>query len=142
MAITSFSIDQLDRMTLTDEAAIVMSAPGAREALMHLTEADLTATLVSPDGKLLGVMGAVPTVPGVCEVFVVATKDQAKYPVAFARSVRRALYTLKNKYRRIQAVSKEGAALAGWLEWLGFEREGVLRKYGKEGEDMVMWGLI
>lgn len=141
MALTIFSREHLARMTpkAGDAAEIVSSAPRLAERLEDMG----AASILTPDGKtVLGVMGAVPTLPGVCEVFVLASEAQQHHPVTFAKSVRKELYTLKEKYRRIQAVSRDDDFHSRWLSWLGFEREGVLKKYGLHGEDMVMWGLI
>lgn len=99
-------------------------------------------TVLANDGyTVLGVIGAVPTVPGVCEVFILATETQARFPVSFARVIRKELFTLKDKYRRIQSVSKCDEFHYRWLSWLGFSAEGVLKRYGLNGEDMIMWGM-
>jgi hypothetical protein len=61
--------------------------------------------------------------------------------VSFARVVRRELFTLRSQYRRIHTVSKCDEFHYRWLSWLGFSAEGVLKSYGLEGEDMIMWSM-
>jgi hypothetical protein len=73
---------------------------------------------------------------------VVPTEEQSKHPHTFSRSVKNELFSLKRKYRRIQAIAKDDEFHGRWLSWLGFKREGVLRKYNFEGEDMVIWGMV
>lgn len=124
------------------DSAATMDRPDMAPALEWLENTGNGATLFSEDRKtVLGVLGAVPTLPGICEVFVIPSKEQAAHPHAFARAVRAQLYTLKPKFRRIQAVAKIDSFHARWLSWLGFVCEGTLRKYGTNGEDMNMWSL-
>ncbi len=99
-------------------------------------------TLMLNSGKVLGIIGAVPMIPGVCEVFILASEEQINHPIPFGRLIKREVFTLKRQYRRIQAVSKPDNFHYRWLSWLGFKAEGVLKAYGMNGEDMVMWGLV
>ena len=141
MALSIFSREHLLRMTpkAGDAEELVKTAPHLADRLEEMG----AASILTADGKtVLGVMGAVPTLPGVCEVFVLASEAQARHPITFAKAVRKELYTLRAKYRRIQAVSRDDSFHSRWLSWLGFEREGLMRKYGLHGEDMVMWGLV
>ena len=121
------------------EAEEIACMPGIADRLANMG----AKTVLSASGDIvLGVMGATSILPGVCEVFVLATEDQKRHPLTFAKSVRKELYTLKEKYRRIQAVALNDDFHTRWLSWLGFEREGTLRKFGLHGEDMAMWSLI
>ena len=121
------------------EAEEIACMPGIADRLSNMG----AKTVLSASGDIvLGVMGATSILPGVCEVFVLATEDQKRHPLTFAKSVREELYTLKEKYRRIQAVALNDDFHTRWLSWLGFEKEGTLRKFGLHGEDMAMWSLI
>lgn len=132
-----FTPEHLARMDIKDDAKAIASHEGMVPALEKFG-----STLLTDDGKdVLAIIGAVPTVPGVCEVFVVASNLQALHPHSFARPVKRLVLKLRKEYRRIQAVSLPDDFHARWLSWLGFVAEGVLHKYGMKGEDMVMWGL-
>ena len=120
------------------EAEEIAGMPGVAARLAQMGAKTI---LASTAGPVLGIMGLTPVLPGVCEVFVLATRDQAVYPISFAKSVRKELYTLREKYRRIQAIARDDGFHARWLGWLGLEKEGVLRKFGLHGEDMAMWSL-
>lgn len=133
-----FTADHLLAMQLkAGEAKDTAGQPGVVKALESVGK-----TLVADDGQILAVIGVVPTVPGVGEVFILATDIQAQRPVAFARFIKRELFTLSEKFRRIQAVSKFDDFHCRWLSWLGFQVEGRMRKYGLNGEDMLMWGKV
>jgi hypothetical protein len=139
MSLTFFRREHLQHMDIKADARDVAETPGVPDRLEELG----AKSILTADGKkVLAVMGVAPVLPGVCEVFVLASEDQARYPVTFAKAVRKELYTIRAKYRRIQAIAKDDSFHARWLGWLGFEREGVLKKFGRNGEDMVMWGLV
>ena len=142
MALIPFSIEHIGQMDIKDDASGTMARPEMAPALEWLKASRNGKTLVSSDGKtILGILGVVPVLPGVCEVFVIASKDQLKFPMTFARAVKKEIGQLRLKYRRIQATAKDDAFHNRWLSWLKFEREGVLKSFGLDGEDMVMWGL-
>ncbi len=135
-----FSYTDLDRMEIKDgDASAVAAFPDVADTL-----ARLGAKTIFTDDKsaILGVIGCTPTVPGVAEVFVLASKQQTRHPIAFARCVHEELSQLCSKYRRIQAVTDNDEFHRRWITWLGFTEEGILRSYGLRGQDMVMWSLV
>jgi hypothetical protein len=131
----------VSQMNLEAKAGLVLSRPGAAEALDRLEKSNNAMTLVFGD-KVLGVIGVVPQSDGVGEVFVVATDDQKDHPVSFARSVKKELLALRAKFHRIQAVAVDDDFHARWLSWLGFRREGMTEKYVLTDGLMAMWSLI
>jgi hypothetical protein len=133
-----FAPEHLARMeTKAGTASIIAARPETADTLVSLG----AKTICAEDGTVIGIIGFVPLTPGVCEVFVLASKDQSRFPVAFARCVLKEIGNLCAKYRRIQAVTEDNSFHTRWIMWLGFVREGTLKKYGLNGEDMVMWGL-
>jgi len=131
-----FIPEHLALMRIKDNAKEVAGNPEIGVKLMHLG-----AKTLFYRGTPLAVMGYVPLISGVCEVFVLATEDQRDHPLVFARTVKKELMALKIEYRRIQAIAANDKFHARWLSWIGFKREGWLKKYGLHGEDMVMWGM-
>jgi len=143
MGLIPFKIEHLANMDFKESVKSIASVEVLKEAMCKLVGDDTSATMVSEkDGTILGVLGAVNVMPSVCEVFILATKQQGDHPIEFAKSVKKKLYELKTKYRRIQAIASDDKFHTRWLSWLGFEREGVMKKYGVNGENLVMWGLI
>lgn len=121
---------------------LIKTNPAVCAGLSELAKRGLCRTITTRSGKKLGVMGGLPMVPGVCEVFIFATKHQHEYPVEFARVVKSELRRLKKGFRRVQALAPDEADSHRWLTWLGFEREGVLKCYGADGEDLAIWGMV
>jgi hypothetical protein len=123
-------------MTIKADARETAANPLMVPALMKVGH-----TLCLDDGTVLGIIGAVQMIPGVCEVFILASEEQAAHPIPFGRLIKREVFTLRKEYRRIQAISKPDDFHKRWLSWLGFKAEGTLKAYGMDGSDMIMWGL-
>ena len=80
---------------------------------------------------------------GVGTVWVLTTPLVEKYPLWFSKAVRNMLNAGKDLYKlqRIQAtVLKENKKAVKWIEFLGFEREGLMRKY--VGGDHYLYSRI
>ena len=143
MALIPFSLEHISCLNVKEDALGTMARPEMASALDWLSATRNGKTLTTPDGKtVLGILGMVPVLPHVCEVFVIASKEQMAHPMTFARAVKREIGHLRLKYRRIQATAANDKFHARWLSWLGFDREGVLKSFGLDGEDMVMWGMV
>lgn len=136
--VVTFTPEHLTRMNvLAGTARSVASSPDVAGTLKKIG----AKTILTSKGAVIGIVGAVPLISGVCEVFVLASEDQKNHPIAFATAVRKELKGIKSQYRRVQALTVNDKFHTRWITWLGFSREGLLQKYGLNGEDMVMWGL-
>lgn len=81
---------------------------------------------------------------GVGEAWTVNGPLTVKYPVTFHKLISRwlALFTKKYDLQRLQAIVEAGNEMhVKWIESLGFEREGTLRKY-HDGRDYLMYARI
>ena len=75
---------------------------------------------------------------GVGEGWLLVSPEAMKRPIALARYTKRLLHDImsETQVRRVQAsvhVDDNRAYL--FAEWLGFENEGIMRKFGVEGDD-------
>ena len=80
---------------------------------------------------------------GVGTVWVITTPLVEKYPLWFTKAVRNMLNAGKDLYKlqRVQAtVLKENKKAVKWIEFLGFQREGLMRKY--VGGDHYLYSRI
>ncbi len=80
---------------------------------------------------------------GVGTVWVLTTPLVEKYPLWFSKAVRNMLNAGTDLYKlqRVQAtVLKENKKAVKWIEFLGFEREGLMRKY--VGGDHYLYARI
>lgn len=68
---------------------------------------------------------------------------QDKSYIGSFRKVKEILFFLLGIFSRIQAVvDKNTPESIRFVEHLGFEREGELRRYGPHGEDMIMYAIM
>ena len=121
----------------------IFKAPNIEARLLALQKLNTGGTLVYK-GCILGVMGYIELWPGVCEVWVLPSKHIEKYSSVFAKTIKYNLKQLQDvcKFHRIQVTAVDDAKHNRWLQWLGFECEGVLKKYSINKLDYKMWAKM
>lgn len=99
------------------------------------------AATAEHDGKILACAGVSFQGFGMGVLWAFVSKDAGKHFVRLDRATRRLLELAKLK--RIEAAAEASFAPGcRWLELLGFEREGLMRAYGPNGEDHMRYALI
>lgn len=97
------------------------------------------------DGEILAITGLILIHPGMAEIWSFTGKAADKCKVLFAQlSVMIVGFWIK-KYNlhRLQAnVYHEHTQSIRWLEWLGFEREGLMRKFGFLKDDFYLYARV
>lgn len=86
--------------------------------------------------------GAMPLWPGVWQAFMFATDDFRQIGLGLTKFVRKAMIPglLDTGAHRVQAYSSASHKWAHrWLENLGAEVEATARKYGRNGEDFLVF---
>jgi len=81
----------------------------------------------------------------VAEGWVIASKEIWKYPITCARAikVRTDYLATNNNIKRIQTGVKADCKKAiRFAEWLGFKREGLMKKYGPDGSDYYLYAKV
>tara|TARA_R110000765_G_scaffold107257_5_gene198033 strand:+ start:201 stop:665 length:465 start_codon:yes stop_codon:yes gene_type:complete len=97
------------------------------------------------NGHLLGSGGIFPVWDGMGEAWVLPAANVKKNKKVFVKLIRENMERLSDEYgfRRIQATARADAPIAQrFLEFLGFEREGLLRAYGPDGANHVLFSKI
>ena len=103
----------------------------------------LRARAMEEDGKILACYGLTAAFPGVADAWAVFSLQGLKYGKEITEDV---LFWLERSVeefglRRVQAQAyEEHDAAHRWLERLGFEFEGKLKKFGMRGETCWMYG--
>jgi hypothetical protein len=133
----------------TPKLAIRAYAPGDYEAVATTSWAGDTygpAFTATVDGHVAGCAGIVlSTYAPVGRAWVCVGPLGQDHGVFIARGVRRFLQVLIRDYRlvRVEADSLVTDLRAHkWLGRMGFEDEGLMRKKGPHGEDMLRFALI
>ena len=96
------------------------------------------------ESKPIGAFGLVPFWAGVGEAWLMSTPQLEEKPLFMVKYFRRLTEELhtNGKLHRVQIMVNDTPALNRWAEVLGFTKEGVLRKYGLNGENQVMYSKI
>ncbi len=97
------------------------------------------------EGQVIVVGGIYEIWPGVGEAVTIMSKQAYKYRKSMFAAVLRGLRTgIKiGQYRRVQATVKaDFDAGINFVEALGFEREGLMRSWGPDGSDFLMYARL
>lgn len=89
-------------------------------------------------GEIYAIGGILPVWEGVGEIWLIPTRLAKTKPVSLARHIKLGLLDMEKslELRRLQAVVRCGFDRGHDLvKFLGFQSEGVMRKYGPDGED-------
>lgn len=112
------------------------------------TEGFFMESIVKDHGnsiEVLAVISGCIVVNGTFEVSALVGKGARKYPLGFFKQVDLALTSYESvlKTRRTQVTIRAGYPfLIKWIELLGFEREGLMRKFGPEGDDYYLYARV
>lgn len=117
--------------SIDDLAADFIRAKGGKFAVIH-------------DDRAVCVFGVVPISPGVGQAWLVGTDEIGLCGVEIAHAAKKVIRTLFDlDTHRIQAYSADFHTQAHqWLELIGFKRESVMQKLGKNGEDFICYAAI
>lgn len=97
------------------------------------------------DGKIMGSAGLVIIDDKKAEAWLMFSMRFYKHKTLALRILIKEFKKLiaEHKFTRVQAVVPTTFFKGQrFVEWLGFQKEGVLRKYGPENEDMIMYSKI
>lgn len=100
-------------------------------------------TIEAPEG-LVASGGILPLWKGVGEAWVVTSELVEKYPLVFAKTAWRKLYEMMANMRLERAqttIHKDHAVSQRWAERMGFENEGLMKKY-LGGQDYYRYALV
>ena len=81
----------------------------------------------------------------VAEGWVIATQDVWQHPIAVAKAIKKdfARVARENNITRVQsAIRKDFSEGQRFAEWLGLEKEGLMRKWGFDGSDQYMYARL
>ena len=120
-------------------------SPMCREILKKYAEAGPAYTGRLADGRILGCAGLMVQAPWVADGWMLPTPLIGQYPIAFHKLVKDSFGILVKSLglRRVQvAVDASMPRRCVWIERMGFQREGLMRRFGSLGEDMYLYALL
>lgn len=114
------------------------------QLLVDLSKNGLCETIFTDDfGKVLGIVAAIPDqfIHDTAEVMVLATEDQHRFPVVFAKCVRASLDTIRKHFANITAIGDDTPELKRWFTWLGFALVGPVNRPELVNRKMLLWNV-
>lgn len=133
--------DHFDLLEIRERELINMSIMGeGKQRLTVLSQSGNCFTTMYK-GKIIGVVGWFEMWPTVCEVFILPTIYIGESSLIFAKAMKNYLHSFEKlkKYKRVQVTAVNDKLHCRWLSWLEFNKEGILKNYGPNGEDCLMW---
>jgi hypothetical protein len=103
------------------------------------------AVAVHDSDKCIGVYGVVQLWPGVARVWSLFSEDVIlEHPTLLGLHIRRDLRKAEQLgFHRIEATTNVEHLIAiEFIQWLGFESEGLMRKYTPTGDDMYLFAKV
>lgn len=97
------------------------------------------------DGRVLGCAGMQQVAPWVADFWVIPSRFVAKYPIAFHKTIVtkfRELVASSNAWRIQAVVDPNYPERVRWITRLGFQREGTMRCFGPDRQDMDLYSII
>lgn len=102
-------------------------------------------TLVANDGQPIVAAGIIVYRPGRGEGWLRGSTRMLEHPLKCARELRTRFKLIREEHKlwRVQATIRAEYDKGIWFaRWLGFSAEGVLRKAGEDGQDMIMMAWV
>ena len=81
----------------------------------------------------------------VAEGWVIGTSEMLKHPIAISKVIKKdfARIAKENKLQRVQtSIRKDFKEGIRFAEWLGLEREGLMKNWGFDGSDQYLYARI
>lgn len=112
-----------------------------RHWLDRMEKKDRAFTLID-NGHLVVSGGIFPVWDGLGEAWLIPSDQVANYKIKMIRTLRQHidLITEEDGLRRLQATVRDDFDIAKkFIEFLGFKREGLMKNYGPDGTDHIMY---
>lgn len=78
------------------------------------------------------------------EAWLVCAEEIKYYPRTSARTVKRHILNMMETLdlSRLQTKNNVNELHNRWVEWVGFQKEGILRKFDELGNDIIMYSIV
>lgn len=141
--IIPFKVEHIEVMDIREYELNTAFALESVQSALKIFEQGKTAGTIVYNGRVIAIIGLQRLWPGVCELWVIPSRHIKENAVPFARTLRKALCSgILNSYHRVQIHALDDDLHNRFMRFLGFEKEGTLRKYDSLGKDMNIWARI
>lgn len=134
----------IDILVRPHEEGLKINEEFKKWAEINANGAAFTCRRIS-DGKIIACAGVRIIWPGCGEAWALFCDEIVSYKKDSLVITRKYLWRIIEdfKLRRVQAyIRADNPAAINYVEHLGFKREGLLRKFGMEGEDQYIYAIV
>ena len=145
MIIIPFKKDHLDKLDIRLPGLVGMEIDRAYEEIPKYGEAGPAFSAFTDDGLLIVIAGVGIIWDGVGVAWTLPSVYADDYKVGFYKAIKSHLDKIieANNLHRVQCfVHKDYVISQKWVEHMGFEREGLLRKYGSDKADYYIYARL
>jgi len=143
LKIVPFKIEHINMIDVREyEANTEFKIIQADKGIAEEIELNQNAFTIFYKGIILACWGYTLMRKGVCEIWTIPSKHIKKYGRVYAKTTREQFLRFEKIYNfhRIQITTKADKCHERWLKFLGFHKEGIMKKYAGNGDDFIMWG--
>lgn len=139
-----FKAAHIDLIDIRERERIAFEKSPIKEERLQWLEDSHAAETILCGGIVLAIAGFIEVMPKTIELFLIPSIYVSKNTIAFARLMKYYKEKAIPQYdwHRLQIVTPNDDLHIRWAEFLGFEREGILRKFDYNGEDHIMWSIV
>ncbi len=141
--VEAFQLEDFPRLTLRPQELEFFQTEDINAKVAPLFQMGTGYTLFKEDAPVC-VGGFFPLWPGVYEMWMFPDVSVTQCSIIFLRTARRMLDLVFETHaiHRMQSSSISDTQTDLWMKFLGFEEEGLLKKYSPVGKDYKMWARI
>lgn len=138
MIMVDYKPEHIESILDGDMSKMARKSFGMAEDIAHGLVAPGLAFTGLIDGYVIASAGIKPLWPGVGEAWIVASDNMPKKKLSVIKLIKENFDKMiqDNNFIRVQAgVRSDWLEAKRFAEFLGFEHEGIMRKYGPDGQD-------
>lgn len=126
------------------EEAFLKRLEGAYDKIEALAKRSVEAVTLLHDGRIITCCGFLMLMPGVCELWQIPSIYAQQSPLLFSKAMKLFVEIIAQNFnvRRMQTTAPADELHDRWLEFLGFECDGILRHYSGENQHHKMWSRL
>jgi len=143
--IIGFHPEHVNLMDLRpEEHSILKTVEDVKGRMIEVEKMSVQAGTFMYDGVIIFAAGFYIYWPGVAEGWNLSTTHIEKAPMFFARTMKRYVESIAETFKlhRIQTTAFDDPFHERWMGWLGFEKEGTMRKFTPDKKNQCMYARL
>ncbi len=122
-----------------------MTARSVHDGETHVPQEGTLTFTITVDNQPVAILGLFIVQPGIASLWGIVSDSIQRVPIGFTKTVMDLIAGWGDsfKLRRAQVMLRYTYPRYGdWYKLMGFEKEGLLRKFGENGDDYWLYGRV